>query len=87
MRAKNLPNYNIKIACMQENNEELIKLGKHIKSIRKQKKLTLENLCYKNGLEPSTVSRIEKGIVEAKYLTLLKISKAFKIPLKNLFDF
>lgn len=85
--AKNFPNYNIKIAYMQENNEELIKLGKHIKSIRKQKKLTLENLCYKNGLEPSTVSRIEKGIVEAKYLTLLKISKAFKISLKNLPDF
>ncbi len=87
MRAKNLSNYNIKIACMQENNEELVKLGNHIKSIRKQKKLTLENLCYKNGLEPSTVSRIEKGIVEAKYLTLLKLSRAFKIPLKNLLDF
>ena len=25
-----------------------------------KEKLTLENLCYKNGLEPSTVSRIEK---------------------------
>lgn len=72
---------------MQENNKELIRLGAHIKSIRKQKKLTLENLCYKNGLEPSTVSRIEKGIVEAKYLTLLKLSKALKIPLKNLLDF
>ena len=53
--------------------EELIKLGNHIKQLRKKKKLTLSALCYRNGLEPSTVSRIEAGIVEAKYLTLLKL--------------
>ena len=55
--------------------EELIKLGNHIKQLRKKKKLTLSALCYRNGLEPSTVSRIEAGIVEAKYLTLLKLAR------------
>ena len=49
---------------------ELVILGQKIKKLRKQKKLTLSALCYRNGLEPSTVSRIEAGIVEAKYLTL-----------------
>ena len=72
---------------MQENNEKLLQLGRHIKNLRKQKKLTLEALCYKNGLEPSTMSRIEKGIVEPKYLTLLKLAEAHKMTLSQLLDF
>jgi len=76
-----------KIASMQNDRDELKKFGKHIKSLRKGSKQTLEALCYKNGLEPSTISRIENGIVEAKYLTLLKLSKAFNKDLKDLFDF
>ncbi len=72
---------------MQENNEELLKLGQHIKALRKQRKLTLESLCYRNGLEPSTISRIEQGIVEPKYLTLLKLANAYKIKLSKLIDF
>ena len=72
---------------MQDNNEDLLILGKHIKSLRKSRGLTLENLCYKNGLEPSTVARIEKGLVEPKYLTLLKLAKAFKIKLSELLIF
>ena len=67
---------------MQQN--ELTILGKHIKSLRKQRKLTLSALCYRNGLEPSTISRIESGIVEAKYLTLLKLAKAFNLSLPEL---
>ena len=62
---------------MQSN--ELQKLGNHIKKLRKERKLTISALCYKNGLEPSTISRIEKGLVEPKYLTLLNIAKAFDL--------
>ena len=72
---------------MQEDSKELSILGKRIKDLRKERKLTLENLCYKNNLEPSTLSRIETGSVEAKYLTLVKIAKAFKMKLKDLLDF
>lgn len=74
---------------MQESNsnEDLILLGKRIKSLRKQRKLTLENLCYKNWLEPSTISRIEKGLVDPKYMTLLKLAKAFDISLSELINF
>ena len=72
---------------MQENNEELFKLGQHIKALRKQRKLTLEALCYRNGLEPSTIIRIEQGIVEPKYLTLLKLADAYKMKLSKLIDF
>ena len=87
MNAKNIYHNNIKIACMQDNNEKLLQLGLRVKNIRMQKKLTLEALCYKNGLEPSTISRIEKGIVEPKYLTLLKIAEAYNLKLSQLLDF
>lgn len=70
---------------MQEN--KLTKLGNRIKTLRKSKKLTISALCYRNGLEPSTVMRIEKAQVEAKYLTLLKIAEAFEITISELLDF
>jgi transcriptional regulator with XRE-family HTH domain len=62
-------------------------LGERIQKLRKQKKLTLSELCYKNGLEPSTLSRIEKAIVEPKYLTLLKIAEAFSMDISDLLKF
>ena len=67
--------------------DELIKLGNHIKHLRKKKRMTLSALCYRNGLEPSTVSRIETGTVEAKYLTLIKIAKAFDLEIHELLNF
>ncbi len=73
---------------MQENDlEQLQKLGKRIKTLRKLKKYTLTEICYKNGLEPSTLSRIEQAIVEPKYLTLLKIASAFKMSVSELLNF
>ncbi len=66
---------------------ELKKLGNHIKKLRKERQLTISALCYKNGLEPSTISRIEKGLVEPKYLTLLNIANAFKLTLSEFLNF
>ena len=67
--------------------KELIKLGKHIRGMREKRNLSLENLCYKNWLEPSTVSRIENGLVEPKYITLLRLARAYKMSLKDFLDF
>ncbi|MBO7673069.1 helix-turn-helix transcriptional regulator [bacterium] len=72
---------------MQVSDEKLLQLGNHIKSLRKKRKLTLENICYKNGLEPSTLSRIENGQVEPKYLTLLQLANAYDMKLSQLLDF
>ena len=62
-------------------------LGERIRSLRKEKKLTLSALCYKNGLEPSTVSRVEKAQVDVKLSTLLKIAEALEIKLVDLINF
>ena len=67
--------------------KELQKLGNHIKKLRKERKLTISALCYKNGLEPSTISRIEKGLVEPKYLTLLSIANALNLSLAEFLNF
>lgn len=67
---------------MQE--DYLRKLGERIKSLRKQKKLTLSSLCYKNDLEPSTVSRVEKAQVDVKISTLVKIADALGIKINDL---
>ncbi|MDD3238045.1 MAG: helix-turn-helix transcriptional regulator [Candidatus Gastranaerophilales bacterium] len=69
---------------MQQNNDELKSIGEHIKQLRKAKKLTLSALCYRNGLEPSTISRIEKGIVEAKLFTIIKLAKALEVSVDEL---
>ena len=66
---------------------ELKKLGNHIRKLRIERKISISALCYKNGLEPSTISRIEKGLVEPKYLTLLNIAQAFNLTLAEFLNF
>lgn len=63
----------------------LKKLGNKIIALRKAKKLSLSQICYKNGLELSTLSRIEHALVDPKYLTLLKIAKALNVEISELF--
>lgn len=88
MYAINYAHHNIKIACMQEENKKYTKvLGERIRKLRKDRNLTLQNICYKNFIEPSTLSRIEQGTVEAKYVTLIKIAKALNMTLSELVDF
>lgn len=68
----------------QEDYIKLQILGNRIKALRKKKKMTLCEVCYKNGLEPSTLSRIEQALVEPKYLTLLRIAEAFNLSINDL---
>lgn len=72
---------------MQEKDKNLLQLGLHLRNLRKQRKLTLESLCYKNGLEPSTISRIEQGLVDPKYLTLYKLAEAYNVSISEMLDF
>ncbi len=72
---------------MKDNSREfLIELGNRIKTLRQSRKLTLEAFCYLNGLEPSTVMRIEKALTTAKVTTLLKIAQGFDMSLPELLN-
>ncbi len=65
----------------------LIKLGKHIRKVRRAKGYSQDRLYLEAGFSRGTMSRIESGKVNPTYLTLLKIAKTMGIPLRKLIDF
>lgn len=65
---------------------ELLKtVGEKIKQKRKQMKLSQAVLSYDANIPRNQVGRIERGEISTTIVTLLKISKALKIELKELF--
>ena len=73
---------------MQRENERLLQLfGRHIKNLRLQKKQSLNEFAYKSLLLTSaTQSRIENGLVDLKFSTLVKIANALEITPSELLD-
>lgn len=63
-----------------------IKLGQRIKQLRVENKLTQEELAFKVGVDRSYMGFVERGEKNPTLLTLMKIAKSFKIPLKELFE-
>lgn len=64
-----------------------LKLGKRISEIRNNKKITLEKLAYENDIPKSTLSRIERGLVDARVSNIGKIAEGLDISIKDLFNF
>jgi transcriptional regulator with XRE-family HTH domain len=62
----------------------LQKIGVRIKTLRKKKGMTQQELAFLCNFEKSNMSRIEKGKTNPTILTLQKISKALKVPLEDL---
>ena len=67
-------------------NEEFLKLGHKIKFLRSKRKISQLQLALKTGLTTRTISRIECGNIDAKYSTLIKISKALEISVSDLLN-
>ena len=59
----------------QEKNKKLKKLGMVINKERQDKKFSLRDFAKKVGVSHVAISQIEKGKVEAKKETLIKIAK------------
>lgn len=64
--------------------ETLKNLGKRIVSLRKESKLSQADLCYEIDIDLSTLSRLERGVLNVTYNTLYKIARYFKIDVKEL---
>lgn len=60
-------------------------IGTTLKKARTKKDLTLKQLGDETGLSVSLISQIEHGKIAPSLSTLLKLSKALKIPLKSIF--
>lgn len=54
-------------------------IGKRIREIRINMHLTQDELSEKTGLNKSTLSRIERGLISPKWDTIIRISRAFNI--------
>ncbi|MDA0200895.1 MAG: helix-turn-helix transcriptional regulator [Bacteroidetes bacterium] len=73
---------------MEDSDNILIKaLGKRISILRKERALTQLQLSDLTEMEESALRRIELGGTNPTFKTLLKISRALKISLKELLDF
>ena len=63
-----------------------MELGKKIKTLRMQQRLTLEQLAQKSDLSIGVLSQVERDISTPTVTTLQKISNALGITLSNLFS-
>ncbi len=62
-------------------------LGKNIKKYRKAKKLTQQKLAEKTGIGLNFLGKIEVAYAKPSFETIIKLSQALEISLKDLFDF
>jgi len=65
----------------------LVALGKKIKELRLQKKLSQTEIAYRCGFDKSNYNTIESGKRNVTVVSLLKITKALDIDLIDLFKF
>jgi len=63
-----------------------LKLGQRIKQLRAALQLTQEELAFKVGVDRSYMGFVERGEKNPTLLTMIKIAKALKISVKELFD-
>ena len=68
--------------------EKVLKtFGDNFRRIRKQKKLTQEELAFKSGIAFSSVVRIEQGQLNTTVCTIVKLAEALEIEKGQLLDF
>jgi transcriptional regulator with XRE-family HTH domain len=64
---------------------ELKALGKRIRQIRKEKNLIQLDLEVKSGISRTDISKIENGLKNVEFLTIIKIAEALDIAVADLF--
>lgn len=62
-------------------------LGKRIRELRKQNRISQSQLAFEIGIRREQIIRIEFGRQSTNIDILKKISDVFEIPLKGLLDF
>jgi transcriptional regulator with XRE-family HTH domain len=65
----------------------LEKLGARLKSIREERKLTLNDMEFCTGIDLSDYNKIEQGKANITFRTFLKIAKGLKLHPSELINF
>jgi DNA-binding XRE family transcriptional regulator len=63
-----------------------IMLGEHIRSLRKEKNITLADLAEVTNLSAGYLSQVERGLVDPSLSSLRKIADALNVPAMLLID-
>lgn len=66
------------------NQELLVLLGNHVRKLRVEKNITMEELAYASEMELSQIYRIEKGKINATVSSLFAIARGLNISLQEL---
>jgi HTH-type transcriptional regulator, competence development regulator len=59
--------------------------GKRMREIRKQKKMTLVDLEVEIGITNGTLSKIENGLQNIEFITIIRIAEGLGVDAKELF--
>lgn len=65
--------------------KELILFGKRIKALRKELDISQLDLELRTGINRAEISRIENGLNNIEFLTIVKLAAALKVELVELF--
>lgn len=81
-----MSNFEIHILTyMQQDEKQIIKLlGNYLKTLREIQNKSLNIFAYENDMTTATVSRVENGLVDSKFSTLIKYAKGLEIPLETI---
>jgi len=81
-------NNSIIITYMQQVDKENLKLfGEKVKEIRMSKSPSLNKIAFSHdGVTSATLSRIENGLVDFKFSTLIRLAQTLDISLIELFE-
>ncbi|MDR6570157.1 helix-turn-helix transcriptional regulator [Chitinophaga sp. CC14] len=72
---------------MNNNQEALILLGAKLRYLRQQKGWSLRQMDAHCNIEFSNLGQIEKGKVDIRFSTIIRLAKVFNIPPRDLFDY
>lgn len=65
----------------------ILKFGRHLAEVRKDNKITQEELAFKTDISLSQIARIETGKINPTLDTISKLAKGIGVETKVLFDF
>ena len=74
---------------MKNSDREILlkSFGNHLSELRREKRISQDQLAFDAGIDLSTLSKIERGILNISIYNAYKIAKVLNIPYKELFDF
>lgn len=69
-----------------ETPDTLKRFGLKLRKLRQERGLSLNMFAYENDLSKASISKIERGIIDFRFSTLLQIANALEISLSELLD-